>query len=393
MAIQSSETGKRTLNIAMVVRAFSQKGGLELYAHRTIEGLLARGHKVTVVCEESDSELTHPNLQISFFPRANKKDRKAARIKHHFEAASKTVKELGPFDIIHSQHLPMQGHNVASFHNHTANRLGAVGQSWEKLLSNLKMFYSTAYKRRFEQDQILCQAPILLFPAKVMRDDFKETYSLDKDHNESSYVVAYPGANFPKGEVQTSSIPKSSTSLGPITFLFVGKGFRKKGLDILFAACKILKNKGIPFQLKIAGLSQKPVDGLRLQTLGITDRVEYLGFRKDMDYVFAQAQVIVLPSRIEPFGMAPVQGMLEGLVPIVSAVTGVSEVLTDGKDALILKNHLNAHELATLMTRLIEDAELREQMSTNARATAAGLTWDKTVEATLLGYSRISGNS
>jgi UDP-glucose:(heptosyl)LPS alpha-1,3-glucosyltransferase len=386
---QGSATSNQILRVAMVVRAFSEKGGLELYAHRTIEGLLERGHHVTVVCEESDSNLTHTNLKVSFFEKANKKDRKAVRIKHHFEAATKAVKELGPFDIIHSQHLPMQGHNVASFHNHTANRLSTVGQNWEKLLSNLKMLYSTAYKRRFEQDRILCEAKVLLFPAKVMRDDFREVYSLDKNHGQSSYVVAYPGANFPKGENKTAATDERVEGVKPVTFLFVGKGFRKKGLDILFAACKMLKASGTPFKLIIAGLSQKPVDGLRLQTLGITDKVEYLGFRKDMENVFAQAQVIVLPSRIEPFGMAPVQGMLEGLVPIVSALTGVSEVLTDGEDALILRNHLDAQELSKLMTKLIEDTQLRESMSTNARKTASALTWDKTVESTLAGYREI----
>jgi glycosyltransferase involved in cell wall biosynthesis len=386
MEMQSNATNDRALRIAMVVRAFSEKGGLELYAHRTIEGLLERGHFVTVVCEESDSNLTHQNLKISFFEKANKKDRKATRIKHHFEAATKAVKELGPFDIIHSQHLPMQGANVASFHNHTANRLGVVGQNWEKLFSNLKMFYSTAYKRRFEQDRILCEAKVLLFPAKVMRDDFREVYALDKNHSQASYVVAYPGANFPKGEDKAAVTPERDRGEEPVTFLFVGKGFRKKGLDILFAACKLLKANKTPFRLIIAGLSQKPVDGLRLQTLGLTDKVQYLGFRKDMEIVFAQAHVSILPSRIEPFGMAPVQGMLEGLVPIVSAVTGVSEVLTDGHDALILKNHLDAKELSELMIKLIYDTQLREKMSQNARQTASTLTWDKTVEATLAGY-------
>ena len=386
MEKHGNKTSHQVLQIAMVVRAFSQKGGLELYTHRTIEGLLERGHHVTVICEESDSSLTHENLKISFFEKANKKDRKAKRIKHHFEAATKAVKALGPFDIIHSQHLPMQGANVASFHNHTANRLGTVGQDWEKLLSNLKMFYSTAYKRRFEQDSILCEAKVLLFPAKVMRDDFREVYALDKNHSPASYVVAYPGANFPKGENKTVVVPEGNGQRDPITFLFVGKGFRKKGLDILFAACKLLKEKKTPFRLIIAGLSQKPIDKLRLQTLGLINDVAYLGFRKDMENIFAQAQVIILPSRIEPFGMAPVQGMLEGLVPIVSAVTGVSEVLTDNHDALILKNHLDAKELSALMTKLIDDTQLREKLSRNAKQTASTLTWGKTVDATLTGY-------
>jgi glycosyltransferase involved in cell wall biosynthesis len=386
---QDSETMPERLHVAMVVRSFSERGGLELYAHRTVEGLLKHGHRVTVICEETDSQFAHANLQKIFFEKADQKARKAVRIQHHFLAATKAVKDNGPFDIVHSQHLPMEGADVVSFHNHTAGRLVKVGQSWEQLLAKAKMIYSTAYKRRYLQDEILCRAPVLMFPAAVMRDDFRQTYDLDKTHDLKSYVVANPGANFPKetSESNQTDVQIVSTARGaPFTFLFVGKGFRKKGLDVLLSACRELKAQGTQFRLLIAGLKAKPLDKLRLNLMGLSAQVEYLGFRKDMHAVYAQAQATILPSRIEPFGMAPVQGMLLGLVPIVSRVTGVSEVLSDGVDALILKDHLSATELCQLMQKLIVQPELRHALSDKARGTADMLTWDRTVEATLNGY-------
>jgi glycosyltransferase involved in cell wall biosynthesis len=402
------------LHIAMVVRSFSERGGLELYAHRTVEGLLKHGHRVTVICEEADSRFEHDKMQKIFFEKADKKARKAVRIQHHFLAATKAVKDNGPFDIVHSQHLPMEGADVVSFHNHTAARLVKVGQNWEQLLAKAKMLYSTAYKRRYLQDEILCRAPVLMFPAAVMRDDFRQTYNLDQTHDLRSYVVANPGANFPKetnessgedeqmvGRASSARLAGSDAGSGdagsgdtgqasaPFTFLFVGKGYRKKGLDILLSACRELKAQETQFRLLIAGLKAKPLDRLRLSLLGLSSQVQYLGFRKDMHAVYAQAQATILPSRIEPFGMAPVQGMLLGLVPIVSKVTGVSEVLSDGVDALILQDHLSAVELSQLMQKLITQPGLRHSLSLKARNTADMLTWDRTVEATLQGY-RIS---
>jgi glycosyltransferase involved in cell wall biosynthesis len=392
-----------SLHVAMVVRSFSERGGLELYAHRTVEGLLKHGHKVTVICEETDSSLEHANLDKVFFEKADKNARKAVRIQHHFMAATKAAKDHGPFDIVHSQHLPMDGADVVSFHNHTAGRLIKVGQNWERLLTKAKMIYSTAYKRRYAQDEILCRAAVLMFPAAVMRDDFRETYDLDKTHDLRSYVVANPGANFPQQAQEsaakdgqnvvrtgdaTPTHPGDTANQSdlPFTFLFVGKGYRKKGLDVLLSACRELKAKGTQFRLLIAGLKAKPIDKLRLSTLGLSSHVQYLGFRKDMHAVYAQAQATILPSRIEPFGMAPVQGMLLGLVPIVSRVTGVSEVLSDGVDALILQDHLSATELSQLMQKLITQVELRQSLSAKAQSTADMLTWDRTVEATLQGY-------
>jgi glycosyltransferase involved in cell wall biosynthesis len=403
------------LHIATCVRSFSESGGLELYAHRIVEGLLERGHRVTVICEVSDSKLTHPSLEKLYFPPAPD-GRKADRISHHFKAASKFVAENGPFDVIHSQHLPMSGADAVTFHNHTANRIVQVGQGWEKLLNNAKMIYSTAYKLRYSQDEILCRSGVLLFPAKVTRDDFASTYKLDSRPSPPSYVVAHPGANFPgqlkaeepgaargdsggavggaAGGMSSDNSPGSSSDPSgaspshgkPFTFLFVGKGFRKKGLDILLRSCQILNKGGTPCRLIIAGLKAKPFDKLRLNLMGLSNAVEYLGFRKDMHNVYAQANATILPSRIEPFGMAPIQGMMHGLVPIVSAVSGVSEVLTDGVDSLILQNHLSPEDLSSLMKRLIDSPAKLAEMSAKARETAAKLTWDLTVDETLRAY-------
>ncbi len=382
----SAPGGKGPWHIAMVVRSFSESGGLELYAHRTVEGLLERGHKVTVICEVSDSQLKHAHLETLFFPPAPIGVPKAARISHHFKAASKFVADHGPYDVVHSQHLPMEGADAVTFHNHTANRLLEVGQGWERLLHTAKMSYSNAYKLRYQQDEILCRAPVLLFPAKVTRDDFAATYRLNERISPPSYVVANPGANFALPESQSESSLKSDGVDAPFTFLFVGKGFRKKGLDILLAACAQLRKEGLPFRLLIAGLKAKPLDKLRLQVMGLARTVEYLGFRKDMQNVYAQAQASILPSRIEPFGMAPVQGMIFGLVPIVSAVSGVAEVLVDGQDSLILQNHLSANELAALMKQLMSDKNKLQAMAARARETARRLTWDRTVEETLKAY-------
>jgi glycosyltransferase involved in cell wall biosynthesis len=123
--------------------------------------------------------------------------------------------------------------------------------------------------------------------------------------------------------------------------------------------------------------------------LGISSNVEFLGYQKDMASVFAKAKALVLPSKIEPFGMAPIQAMQYGLVPIVSQVCGVSEVLSDNNDALILQNHLSAPELADLMAKLMGNTELYKKLSKQARQSAQAISWEKTVAATEEAYGRI----
>lgn len=383
------QSGKQ-LRIAMVVRLFSESGGLELYTHRLVQGLLAKGHAVTVFCERCDSQLSDPLLTVNYFAAAKNGASKLVRFKHYFQAASAAIKQAGSFDIVHSQHLPMRGADVVSFHNHTTTRLQQVGLSWERALSRWKNLAVPFYRLQHKQDEILCQTPVLMFSSAILRDDFYKTYKLVAAKDPASYIVAYPGADFPGGKSENieqfylSEKTRQTTDL--FTFLFVGKGYRKKGLDILLSACRLLKQNNRHFRLLIAGLKEKPIDTLRKQLLNLQNEVTYLGFCQNMADVYAQASAIVLPSRIEPFGMSAVQGMLYGLVPIVSRVSGVAEVLSDGVDSLILKDHLSATELAVLMEKLIADPKLTDKLKLQAYDRAKEITWNHTVESALKAY-------
>ncbi|SRR5579885_1801967 len=374
------------LHIAMVLRSFSVGGGLELYAHKQVEGLLDRGHRVTVVCSESKSELGHENLRIIRFAAPRTGAGKAERLQHQFQAATDAVASAGPFDIVHSQHLPMDGANVVTFHNHTVFRLSKVGRPWERSLNDVKLNMVPAYRLREQYDRLLCsQARCLMFSSRTCRDDFYDTYGSSCNLEATPWVVAYPGAEL-SGSGSDMHGDRQHPTARQFSFLFVGRGYRKKGLDVLLKACGILSRQGKHFKLLIAGMGARPIDRARLVWMRLEDQVDYLGFCKDMDAVYRQCQVIVMPSRVEPFGMAPLQAMLRGLCPIVSRVSGISEVLQDGQNGLVLEDHLDARELARLMSRLIDEPGTLAAMGDESRKLASEMTWDKCVERTLEGY-------
>lgn len=373
------------LKIAMLVRQFSPHGGLELYAHKVVEGLLAKGVHVTVVCQDKASELQHKNLRYKEIGKSPKTTSKRTRLAALYRMANNALADLDDVDLVHSQHCPTSEADVVTFHNHSTCRLSQVGLWWERALNESKRKFVPAYKLRDEHDEMLLRrAWCLIFPAQVMKDDFYSAYPFLNTPTPKPYVVAHPGASMaaPSAAQHPIAVPEG----GKFNFLFVGRGFRKKGLDILFSACKILRERHKNFALLIAGLSAKPADKIRLALLGLDDCVKYLGFQKDMDAVYRQGQSIILPSRVEPFGMAPIQGMQRGLVPIVSRVSGVAEVLHNGEDALILEDHLNANELAALMEKLMTDSDLLKRLSANALLEADKITWEETVKSTLQAY-------
>lgn len=373
------------MHVAMVLRQFSPYGGLELYAFELVKGLLDRGMRVTVICEKDDTSYRHEKLSVIHFVAPKSGAGKAEKIEHYFTVASKAVAENGPFDLVHSQHFPIEKVDVVTFHNHTIYRLCEVGQRWEQLLNLVKIKTSAAYKLRDRHDRALChQARCLIFPAQVCVDDFRRHYNFEGNH----IAIAHPGSSA-ASDASSHSRETSET----FKFLFVGKGFRKKGLDVLQQACVLLKGRKKDFKLYVAGLRAKPLDAARLAVAGLSRHVEYLGFQKDMDAVYEKAECIILPSRIEPFGMAPVEGMRRGLVPIVSRVCGVAEVLKDESDALILEDHLKVQELAALMEKLIDDRQLTAKLSRNAAVTAQKLNWDGTIDSTIAAYETVTATS
>jgi len=373
----------------MVTRIFSPRGGLELYAHCLVEGLLSAGHEVTVVCEEKHSELVHKNLKVVQFSGPGKNLDKGQRLEFYFDKVSKLLGELGPFDIIHSQHLAVENVDVAHFHDHTVAKLTRNGRPWENFVNAAKAKFSNNYKKRFAFDKLLAsQAKVLMFPSLICQRDFEETYDLLSFRSAESHLVAYPGCSTTFTEATNKSDLRASEGNPPPvrTFLFVGRGYRKKGLDVLLRACSELAQRGVSFKLLLAGIRLNSVTKLQINAFGIAEYVEELGFVEKMSPVYKRAQVIVQPSRYEPFGMAVVQAMKHGLVPIVSEVSGVSEVLRSGHDSLILKNHLDHNELADLMNLLAKDVVLLERLNSHVGETSSRFSWENTLRVTEEAY-------
>lgn len=369
----------------MVVRHFSVSGGLELYTHKLVEGLIDRGYPVTVICQESDSPIESRLAGLLKFPGPPAGSSKSATLSHFHRAVTGLIDESGPFDIVHSQHFPIANADVVTFHNQTASRLTRVGYAWERLLNTFKLKLLPAYRLREAYDRILAvNASCLIFPSRVCRDDFLAEYLDAGGPGATPSVVAYPGADLPD-----SAETRAAVSASPFTFLFVGRGYRKKGLDTLIEACRILTGTRRDFRLIVAGLRKKPATALQLRLSGLENTVEFLGFRQDMGAVYRQAQAFVMPSKLEPFGMAALQAMQFGIPAIVSRVSGVSEVIEAESCGLILENHLSASELAALMEKMILDVDERERMAARCRSVAKQFTWERTVEATLEAYEHV----
>lgn len=156
------------------------------------------------------------------------------------------------------------------------------------------------------------------------------------------------------------------------TLLLVANDLLKKGLPVLLDALQKLSSLRIGL-LVVSRESDRPY---RSAVRELGDRVRFLPLRKDVEFYYAAADAYVGPSIEDTFAMPPAEAMACGLPVVVSATAGVSEIVTDEVDGLVLKDPRDAASLAAMIRRLYQDKEFRVQLGERAAETAQKYTWE-----------------
>jgi len=160
--------------------------------------------------------------------------------------------------------------------------------------------------------------------------------------------------------------------------LLVGNDWKKKGLRTLLEAMAQLRNLSV-WALVVGRDDPAPYREL-LQASNLENRVLFLPLRSDVEWYYAAADICVGPSLEDAFALPPLEAMACGVPSVVSRQAGVSEVLTDGVDGLILEDPTDSGQLALFIEKLISEPEFSAQVGSAAARTACKYTWDKNAE-------------
>lgn len=172
--------------------------------------------------------------------------------------------------------------------------------------------------------------------------------------------------------------------------LFVGRIEPLKGIETLLRAIALLLQtedlEECNYYLAIIGGEpdgngeEADSEMTRLQNLsrelGIHDVVIFLGKRSQdtLPYYYSAAQVVVVPSHYESFGMVALEAMACGTPVIASQVGGLAYLVKDGKTGYVVPEG-NPEALEQALKKLIEAPTLREQMCDQAVEYARSYDW------------------
>jgi glycosyltransferase involved in cell wall biosynthesis len=143
----------------------------------------------------------------------------------------------------------------------------------------------------------------------------------------------------------------------------------EKDQQYLLQAAQIVINTCPNTTFVIVGREKTPEAKQELQAqavdLGIRDKVIFTGFREDALRIMGTCDLFVLSSLFEGLPVALLEAMAQGKPPVVTSVGGVPEVATDGVDGFLVEPK-DYHTLAQRIITLLQDANLRNQMSARA---------------------------
>lgn len=222
----------------------------------------------------------------------------------------------------------------------------------------------------------LRQAAAVIATSAATAETLRRDYGVPHER----LVVAPPGTDAAPPAARLGS---HILSLGSVT--------PRKGHDVLVAALGRITD--LPWRCTIAGsLDRAPAtaDALRAQiaAAGLGERITLAGEVEDADALYAEADLFVLASRHEGFGMAYAEALMRGLPVIGTSAGAIPLVVPPEAGALVRPDDPAA--LAIAMARLLADPAARDRASAAALEAAARLPrWDDTVTAVLALLGRL----
>ena len=154
----------------------------------------------------------------------------------------------------------------------------------------------------------------------------------------------------------------------PLRIVSLGRLHGNKDFGLLIGAFARLRRSGVDAQLTIGG--EGPERGA-LEALaaseGVAERVSFPGWIDDRAAFFARADLFVLSSRVEPFGIVVIEAMAHGVPVVATRTAGPLDILSHGETGLLVACE-SVEQMCAALRDLLGDPERARRMGAQGRA-------------------------
>lgn len=374
-------------------------GGMNVYVRELSRQLAARGHQVDIFTrgtQHEEIELAAPSAgaaRLVTLPAGPARPLERDELADHIPEFAAAVLDFSRsanlnYDLVHA-HYWMSGLAgaqlkavwgaplVVMFHTLglVKNRIEALGP------------LESGWRIRGER-QVIAAADMVVAATPSEQADLQWLYEV----RSPQITIIPPGVDMElfKPMAQSAAQQQLGLSADEPLVLFVGRIEALKGIDTLIRALPLLpanRRTRVHIIGGEANLADQTLDNemARLRSLaaelGVSEWVDFLGKREQEQLVvhYAAADVIVVPSYYESFGMVALEAMACGRTVIASRVGGLAYVVQDGVSGFHVQEG-DPIELADRLQQLLSNDGLRAELGQGGRRLAADYSWARIAE-------------
>jgi len=360
--------------------------GLTIYAETVVRGLAARGHDVTVIAasrpesERTEGSALPANVRVVRVPSGP-----ADWIGLGWQAARYLRAHREEFDVIHFANVHFayayRGPFVASaFQSFRQQLTSHHGRPYHTNRRNylFRLFYYSGAKWAMERPAVE-RADHLIMSSHSTQQEFVSHYGLPPDRT----TLVYLGIDLQRFESlpdQTEARGQLGLPAGVPLLLYVGFSTPRKGVEYL---ARSLRNMQTQAHLVMVGKWEANYPERFLAALGeARPRVHLAGYVPDNELpaYFAAADLFVLPTLLEGFGIPLVEAMAAGLPLVTTSGGSAGEV---AGDAGLIVPPADSVALAGALDCLLGDPDLAHRLSEIGRERAHTLFDEKRMVAAI----------
>ena len=380
------------MRILVVTQQFRQvTSGLGTYARGLVDGLVRRGHAVTLALPRDQTE---PREDVRLAPMAfapgNVTPLAAVRMAR--EVRRVLAAEMARHDVVHF--LDAREAALAGAWPGGA-RAPVVGTIHDAYALDWR---TPDFPRRLYDDRAL-RALYYAWLRRLERRAYRRLgmLAVNSRHVATAVERGYgvPPARLRVVTIGLPALPPARPERldGNPSILFVGGNFQRKGLGVLVAAFADVVQRHSAARLHVVG--GDPLLARfreRAAARGLAGAVVFHGWQphERVRAMMAGASVFAMPSLVEAFGLVYLEAMAAGVPVVATAIGGAAEILTHGTNALLAARG-DVASLGAALEQAVTDDAMRERLVRGGRATAARITMDATVAGTEAIYAARQG--
>lgn len=351
----------------MGVRYFEPKGGAEKFSMALAEFLRDRGHTVRVFALSGEPK---PGIELillsppKFMPRFCR-DWMTGRVLSRALAQVADGVTWGEQKVWDADVIRPGGGSEREYWRVHAkfDPLGQWVGAWLQYLTPKRVFDLHAERRSMTSPRLKAVITNSRYTGGHLTRDFPEVAA--------KLNVVHNGTELPASPPLSRSALRTRMGLppDPVTVLFIGHGFRRKGLEPALRAFALAAESRPGLQLLVAGRDRSSPYACLAHRLGIGDRVIFSGESYSARELYTASDLLLFPSYFDPFANVTVEALGYGLPVITTKSNGGHEILHHGVDGWVVDEADDLEALAEGLLYLIDPTQLAAAKQA-ARATA-----------------------